>query len=179
MYWLKLIILVIGTTRAITAGRIRKNGLSQSHVLTNSYRNGRPNVLGQHEPRGLLLQALRVYCVFMGEVSQDNVSPMSHLIFVILIMMVRKNCVLLAPIACPSWLPRNLSDTAKLTENCALSETLSNTAKCYRTQQNIIEDTAKHYRTQQNIIKLSETLSNTSKHDRRHSKTLSNSAKHS
>ena len=90
---------------------------------------------------------------------KDNFFPQwSHLIFAVLIMMVRKNCVLLAPIACPSWLPWNLSDTAKLTENCALSETLSNTAKHYR----------RH----------TKTLLNSTKHYRRHNKLLLNTAKY-
>ena len=168
MFWLKLIILVIGTTRAIRAGRICKNGLSQSHVLTNSYRNGRPNVLGQHEPRGLLLQALCVYCVFMGEVSQDNVSPMSHLIFVILINDGEEELRALGPDR------MSIMVATELVRHCKAHRELC-------TQRNIIEhsqmlpNTAKHYPTptnyqtlqniiQQNITENSKTLSKTTKH---------------
>ena len=41
----------------------------------------------------------------------------------------------LGPIACPSWLPRHLSDTVKLTEKCSHTETLSNTGEHYQCYQ--------------------------------------------
>ena len=129
--------------------RETNNGLSQKHILSKSDRNG-------HEMK-------RILCVFkcvvsLGSVRGNRKILMGNncsviLLFCLLIQVSSslsswskaKNCVLLAPIACPSWLPRNLSDTAKLTEKCALSETLSNTAKHYQTRQDIIGKTDKHY----------------------------------